>query len=79
VVWMPYLFSATGERILEDPTALEIASVHATNYGVGMRFNISPPSDQMPAGYGFVEYSHRSTNETALNGDRIFTGLLLQY
>ena len=79
VVWMPYIFEATGERILEDPTALEIASVHATNYGAGLRFNLIPPSDQMPAGYGFVEISRRYTNETILNGDRILTGLLLQY
>jgi hemolysin activation/secretion protein len=79
VVWMPYIFGATGERILEDPTALEIGSVHATNYGAGLRFNVLPPSDQWPNAYGFVEVSHRYTNETALNGDRIFTGLLLQY
>ncbi len=79
VVWMPYVFSATGERILEVPTALEIASVHATNYGAGLRFNLIPPSDKMPTGYGFVEISRRYTNETLLNGDRILTGLLLQY
>jgi hemolysin activation/secretion protein len=79
VVWSPYLFAATGERILEDPTALEIGSVHATNYGAGMRVNIVPPSDQMPNAYGFVEWSRRYTNETALDGDRISTGLLLQY
>ena len=79
VVWMPYVFSATGERILEDPTALEIASVHATNYGAGLRFNLIPPSDQMPGAYGFVEVSRRYTNEPILNGDRIFTGLLMQY
>ena len=30
---MPYVFAATGERILEDPTALEIGSVHATQCG----------------------------------------------
>jgi hemolysin activation/secretion protein len=84
-VWMPYVFAATGERILEDASVpaggppLETASVHALNLGVGMRFNLIPPSDQMPTGYGFVEYSRRSTNEAALNGDRILTGLLLQY
>ena len=78
-VWMPYVFAATGERILEDASVLEIASVHALNLGVGMRFNLIPPSDQMPTGYGFVEYSRRSTNEAAFNGDRILTGLLLQY
>jgi hypothetical protein len=79
VVWIPYVFSATGERILKDPTVLEIASVHATNYGAGLRFNLIPPSDQMPGAYGFVEVSRRYTNEPILNGDRIFTGLLMQY
>lgn len=51
-----------------------------------MRFSVTPPSDQMPAGYGFVKYSHRTSNETALagnpgalTGDRILTGLLLQF
>jgi hemolysin activation/secretion protein len=79
IIWLPYLFAATGERILEVPTALEIGSVHATNYGAGLRFNLLPPSDQMPTGYGFVEISRRYTNETVLDGDRILTGLLLQY
>jgi hypothetical protein len=33
----------------------------------------------MPNAYGFVEWSRRYTNETTLNGDRIFVGMLLQY
>jgi hemolysin activation/secretion protein len=81
---MPYVFAATGERILEDPTALEIGSVHATNVGSGIRFNLIPWADQMPDGYGFVEWSRRRTTDIApdgsnLNGDRIFTGMLLRY
>jgi hypothetical protein len=36
-------------------------------------------SDQLPLGYGFVEWSRRYTNQSTLNGDRILTGLLLQY
>ena len=79
VVWMPYLFTATGERILEDATSLEIPSMHATNYGAGMRFNLLPQSDKMPSSYGFVEYSHRTTTAGIWNGDRIFTGFLMQY
>ncbi len=75
----PYVFAADGERILEDPTALEIASVHAQNYGIGSRFNLPPWTADMPSTYAFVEWSHRTTNEAALNGDRIFAGLLLQY
>lgn len=79
VIWSPYLFVSTGERILEDPTALEIGSVHATNYGAGMRYNLLPALPDMPNAYGFAEWSRRYTNETALNGDRVFVGLLLQY
>jgi hemolysin activation/secretion protein len=79
IVWSPYVFASTGERILEDPTALEIGSVHATNYGAGMRYNLLPGSPDMPNAYGFAEWSRRYTNETALNGDRIFVGMLLQY
>jgi hemolysin activation/secretion protein len=77
----PYLFAATGERILEDPSIAtgEIGSVHATNYGAGVRINLPPPTDQWPSGYAFLEYSHRQTNEIVLDGDRIFTGILLQY
>jgi hypothetical protein len=47
--------------------------------GAGVRFNLPPPTAWMPSGYGFVEASHRYTNETTLSGDRIFAGLLLQY
>lgn len=79
VILMPYLFAATGERILEDPTVIEVGDIHATNYGAGVRFNMLPPSDRWPGAYGFVEASHRTTNLSALAGDRIFTGLLLQY
>ena len=75
----PYVFGATGERILEQPTVLEIASVHATNYGAGARFNLIPGSDAVPDSFAFIEWSHRYTNNTALNGDRLFIGMLVRY
>jgi hemolysin activation/secretion protein len=78
-VWMLYLFGAHGERLLWDPTVLELGDVHATNYGVGMRFNLLPSSDHLASAYGFVEASHRSTNLPGSSGDRIFAGMLLQY
>lgn len=34
---------------------------------------------EMPPASGFVKYSHRTTSEAALNGDRIFGGMLLQH
>jgi hemolysin activation/secretion protein len=79
IAWSPYLFVSNGERILEDPTSLEIGSVHATNYGAGLRYSLLPAFDPIPNTYGFVEWSRRYTNETSLNGDRIFVGMLLQY
>jgi hemolysin activation/secretion protein len=75
----PYAFGATGERILEVPTVLEIGSVHATNYGAGMRFNLTPWGTYMPDGYGFIEWSRRYATDPTLDGDRIYTGMLLRY
>lgn len=79
VTLFPYVFAAAGERIYEAPTALEIASIHATNAGAGMRFNLAPWASLMPDGYGFFEWSSRHTNDPTLNGGRVFTGLLLRY
>lgn len=75
----PYIFGATGERILLDPTVLEIASVHATNYGLGLRFNGLPWGSQMPDSYGFIEWSRRYTNQPEAGGDRLFIGMLMHY
>jgi len=75
----PYGFGAWGERIFVHPTVLEIASVHATNYGAGMRFNVPAWNDMVPDGYGFIEWSHRRATDTTLDGDRIFAGMLLRY
>lgn len=75
----PYIFGATGERKYIQPTFLEIGSLHATNYGAGLRVNLAPWRDTMPGAYGFVEWSRRTTTDSSLNGDRVFTGLALQY
>ncbi len=75
----PYLFVATGERLLWDPTVLELGDVHATNYGGGVRYNLAPPSANWPTTYGFVEGSYRTANLPGYSGERIFAGLLLQY
>ena len=76
---MPYVFAANGERILQEPTVLEIHSLHATNAGAGVRFTLVPWADLMPDGYGFIEWSRRRTNDPTMDGDRVFTGLLLRY
>jgi hemolysin activation/secretion protein len=75
----PYLFAAAGERKYINPTVVELASLHVANYGTGVRFNLSPWREYMPAGYGFIEWSHRAASDNSLDGDRIFTGVSLQY
>lgn len=79
VTLTPYVFGAAGERKYVNPTALEIGSLHATNYGAGMRLNMVPWLDVMASGYGFIEWSRRRTSDNTLDGDRIFTGVSLQY
>jgi hypothetical protein len=56
-----------------------LGDVHATNYGGGVRFNLLPPSANLPTTYGFVEGSYRTTNLRGYSCERIFAGLLLQY
>ena len=52
-----YLFGATGERLFYQPTVLELGSVHATNFGAGMRFSFVRWNNFMPNSYAFVETS----------------------
>lgn len=75
----PYGFASTGERMYIQPTVLELASLHATNYGAGVRFLMSPWADLMPDGYGFIEWSRRRNTVSTLDGDRLFAGILLRY
>jgi hemolysin activation/secretion protein len=75
----PYGFAATGERIYIQPTVLELASLHATNYGAGVRLLVPAWAEMMPDGYGFIEWSHRTTTTPSLDGDRLFAGILLRY
>lgn len=75
----PFLFGATGERRYVAPTFLEVGNLRAHNYGVGMRVNLASSNPDMPSGYGFVEWSRRTSNDTTRDGDRVFTGLALQY
>lgn len=75
----PYAFAATGERIFWAPTALEVGDIHASNYGAGARFNLTPWNNFMPDAYSFVEWSHRETSYAPLRGERIFAGIVLRY
>lgn len=79
----PYVFLATGERVIYQPTAVEFGSVHATNFGIGARLNLPSWADYAPDGYAFVEAS-RGYAVPVLVGtpnfsSRIFAGFLVQY
>lgn len=80
MVITPYIFGAIGERTLENPTILEFRRLTAKNYGLGTRFNIAALNAYTPEAYGFVEWSRREVEvNPRLNGDRIFTGIVLRY
>jgi hypothetical protein len=79
-VLTPYLFAATGERILEQPTTLEQASVHASNVGGGLRINVAGNKTVPTDFYGFVEASRQHTDDPAQdNGWRLFIGGVVRY
>ena len=78
-VLTPYLFAATGERIYEDPTSLEQASVHASNLGAGLRLNVAGTKLFPPDFYGFVEGSKQHSDDPTQDEWRIFVGGVLQY
>jgi hemolysin activation/secretion protein len=83
LVITPYLFAATGERQLEQPSVLELGSVHASNVGVGLRLTLPGLADQLPDAAAFAEWSRTHVDPTTppapSNGSRIFAGLQLQY
>jgi len=79
----PYLFAATGERDIYQPTAVEAASVHVLNYGIGTRFNVPSWTADAPDTYAFVEASNGYVGPVIApmtnNSSRIFAGILVQY
>ena len=74
-----YVFGATGERLFYQPTAVELGSVHASNYGIGMRFISTRWAEFMPNSYSFIEASRRTSTNPLLEGWRVFGGMLVQY
>ena len=79
VALVPYCFAALGERRYQMPTVLEFGSIQATNYGAGLRFQLSPPSDDMPNTSGFVEFSRRRASDPSLGGWMLLAGGSLRY
>jgi hemolysin activation/secretion protein len=83
LIFTPYLFSATGERDIYQPTAVELGSVHVFNYGLGTRFNVPSWNPDAPDTYAFVEASNGYVNQVIApmtnNSSRIFAGVVVQY
>ena len=78
-VLTPYLFGATGESILEQPTTLEQGSVHASNIGAGIRFNVAG-TKLLPAVFsGFIEGSKQQSDDPTQDGWRVFVGGMVWY
>ena len=79
VVLTPYLFAATGERLLEQPSVLELASVHASNFGLGLRYAITSTDDFPVNVSGFVEGSRQNSDDPTQDGWRLFVGGVASY
>jgi hemolysin activation/secretion protein len=83
LVTTPYLFGASGERDIYQPTAVEIGSVHVYNFGVGTRFNVPSWNPDAANTYAFVEASRGYANLVIAPmpnySSRIFAGILIQY
>ncbi len=83
LILTPYLFGATGERDIYQPTGPELGSVHVINYGLGTRFNVPSWTPDAPDTYAFVEASNGYAAPVIApmtnNSSRIFAGILVQY
>jgi hemolysin activation/secretion protein len=79
VTLSPYLFTAYGDRVLYEPTILEVGNVSAVNFGGGMRYNFTPAIENEPQSYGFIEFSRLDANYTPFDQYRLFVGTLIRY
>ncbi|MBS0248681.1 MAG: ShlB/FhaC/HecB family hemolysin secretion/activation protein [Proteobacteria bacterium] len=75
----PYAFAATGERLLELPTNLEVHSVHASNAGFGLRMNATTAGEAATDVSGFIEVSRRHSDDGSRQGWRLFAGGSVRY
>lgn len=76
----PYLFAATGERIFEQASALELGSEHASNVGGGLRMNVAGQQPVPTDLSGFIEFSRRHSDDPRQReGWRLFAGGSLRY
>ncbi len=75
----PYVFAASGERILAKPSAFETRDVYASNVGAGVRVNVSGAGVVPVDASSFVEVSRQYSPEAGADGWRIFVGGILRY
>lgn len=69
VVASPYVFAAYGKVTLQDPTALEAASIRATSYGAGLRLGGAAPGT-LSNGSLTLEYGRAHRSDRVPTGDR---------
>jgi hemolysin activation/secretion protein len=69
VVASPYVFAAYGEVSLQDPTALERASIRAASWGGGLRLG-GAASGTLSNGSLSFEYGHATRSDGIAAGDR---------
>jgi hemolysin activation/secretion protein len=69
VVAAPYLFGAYGEVSLNDPTALERASVRAASWGGGLHLGCAA-AGALSNGSLSLEYGHATRSDGVAAGDR---------
>jgi hemolysin activation/secretion protein len=69
VVAAPYIFGAYGEVSLNDPTALERASIRAASWGGGLHLGGAAPGT-LSDGSLSLEYGHATRSDSGPAGDR---------
>jgi hemolysin activation/secretion protein len=69
VVAAPYIFGAYGEVSLNNPTALERASIRAASWGGGLRLGGAAPGT-LSNGSLSLEYGHATRSDGMAAGDR---------
>ena len=78
-VLTPYLFAATGERILEDPTVAGAGEPARLQLGAGVRLNVSGSKMFPPDFYGFIEGAKQHSDDPTQDGWRLFVGGVVSY
>ena len=74
----PYLFGAVGDAFLDQPTALERATVEAKAYGAGVRVSLRPAKARTTL-YGAVEVGRAQSNSALPDSTRVSIDLGVRF